>query len=106
CLAGCDTCYALADTNIQRAIYVNVIGAMTINSVTCFSDTGTGSINLQRDDGSPANILSGTLSCNGIPTTGFTVGENVLALNDKVDFLMVSASGAKRMTVVIKTTIN
>lgn len=108
-LAGCDTCGFLANTDDQKTIYMNVIGPMTINSVTCFSETGTPTINLQRDDDSPADILSGNLSCTttGATTTSFISGENILNLNDKVDFLMVLAGGAaKRVTVVVKATVN
>jgi len=108
-LAGCDTCSALADTDDQKTIYLNVIGPMTINSITCFSDAGTPTINLQKDDGSPVNMLPSALQCStaGATTTTFTAGENLLALNDKVDFVMVTAGGvAKRVTVVIKATID
>jgi hypothetical protein len=59
-LAGCDNCSLLANEDDQHAFYVNLIGSMTFNSVTCFSDAGTPTINLQRDDGSAANILSST----------------------------------------------
>jgi hypothetical protein len=108
-LAGCDTCTALADTDDQRTIYYNVVGPMTINSVTCFSDAGTPTINLQRDDGSPANILTSDLTCStsGATSTSVSGPESVLNLNDKLDFVMVTAGGvAKRVTVVVKTTLN
>jgi hypothetical protein len=109
-LAGCDTCSALADTDSQKTIYYNVVGPMTITSVTCFSDNGAGTINLKRDDGTPATILGPDLGCSvGGTTTAVDqiIGaESVLNLNDKVDFVMVAAGGAKRITVAIKTTVN
>jgi hypothetical protein len=108
-LAGCDSCDVLDDTDDQRAIYANVVGPMTINSVTCFSDAGTPTINLQRDDGTPANILSSDLTCSttGATSTSFSGAENSLGLNHKLDFAMVTAGGvAKRVTVVIKATLN
>jgi hypothetical protein len=108
-LAGCDTCSALADTDDQRTIYVNLVGPMTINSVTCFSDSGTPIINLQRDDSTPANILTSDLSCSasGSSSVGIAGSESVLNLNDKLDFVMVTAGGAaKRVTVVVKATVN
>ena len=108
-LAGCDTCSVLADTDDQPTIYRNVIGAMTITEVWCESDAGTPSINLQRDDGIPANILTPDLACStsGATSTSFSGSENALNVNDKLDFVMVTAGGvAKRVTVVIKATVD
>jgi len=108
-LGGCDTCSILADTDDQRTIYVNILGPATIDSVTCFSDAGTPSIMLQRDDGTPSNILSSPLACSpsGATTSSFAGLENGLNLNDRLDFVMLSAGGtAKRVTVIIKTTLN
>jgi hypothetical protein len=108
-LAGCDSCSVLVDADDQRAIFFNIVGAMTITSVTCFSDAGTPTVNLQRDDGTPANILSSDLACTtaGATTTSFVGGEEVLNLNDRVDFVVVSAGGtARRVTLSIKATLN
>ncbi|MGH9862623.1 MAG: hypothetical protein ACRD35_04290 [Candidatus Acidiferrales bacterium] len=108
-LAGCDSCDVLTDGDDQKALYANLLGQMTINSVTCFSDGGTPNINLQRDDTSPANVLASDLACSdtGTTTTIFSGSENVLSLNDKLDFVMVSAGGtAKRVTVAIVATLN
>jgi hypothetical protein len=63
-LAGCDSCIPLVDGDDQAKFYVNVVGSMTITSVTCFSDAGSPVINLQRDDGSPANVLASDLTCS------------------------------------------
>ena len=112
-LAGCDAaaCSALVDDDDQRTIYVNLVGAMTINSVTCFSNAGTPSINLKRDvGGSTANILNASLVCesdnDGATSTNIAALEGVLGLNDKLDFVMVSAGGsAKRVTITVKATI-
>lgn len=107
-LAGCDTCGPLADTDNQRTIYLNVIGPMTINSVTCFSDAGNATINIQRDaGGAPVDILASGLTCS---PTGQQVNVSgsaaTLNLNDKLDFKMISAGGvAKRLTVAIKATV-
>src|SRR5262249_34882523 len=35
-LAGCDTCSALQNTDSQKNIYVNLVGAMTVTDVKCF----------------------------------------------------------------------
>ncbi|MBI3406411.1 MAG: hypothetical protein HY046_13235, partial [Acidobacteria bacterium] len=110
-LAGCDSCSPLAPNDGQRNIYTNVVGTMTIQQVTCFSDTAAPGpiINLQRDSGTQANILSADLTCS---TTGaiapLLVGaQSILNVNDKIDFVMVTPGGtAKRATVVIKATLN
>jgi hypothetical protein len=82
---------------------------MHITEVWCESDAGTPSVNLQKDDGSPANILSSNLSCStsGATSTSFTSGEDALAAGDKIDFVMVTAGGtAKRVTIGIKATLD
>src|SRR5439155_25194263 len=90
-LAGCDSCGVLTDADDQRAIYMNVIGTMTINSITCFSDAGAPVINIQRDNGVRANVLNADLTCSttGSTSTSFSGSENILNLNDKLDFVMV-----------------
>jgi hypothetical protein len=115
-LAGCDTCSTLSDSDDQRTIYMNVLdtGLVTINSVTCFSDSGQPKINLQKDDGAPANILSSDLTCSsassGASTSSFVSGENVLNPGDKIDFVMSNAlfngGSPKRVTIVIKATVS
>jgi len=108
-LAGCDNCIPLVDSDDQPRFYVNLVGSMTVTSVSCFSDAGSPVINLQRDDGSPANVLSSDLTCSpaGATTTTFASGEATLNLNDALNFVMVTAGGAaKRVTVAIKTVVN
>jgi hypothetical protein len=110
-LAGCDSCGILQDSDDQNVIFSNVIGTMTITKVSCFSDTGAPTINLQRDDGTAADILSSALSCasttSGASSLSFNGTENVLNLNDEIHFVMVSAGGtAHRVTVVITATVN
>jgi hypothetical protein len=106
-LGGCDTCSALVDNDDQKTIYLNVIGPMTINSVTCFSDVGSPTINIQRGGVSPANILTSDLACStsGATTTSFAI--STLNLNETLDFVMVTAGGtAHRVTVAIQATVN
>jgi hypothetical protein len=111
-LGGCDTCSVLQDTDDQRTIYFNAVGPMTIQEVRCFSDTGTPTINIQRDNGSLADILSSPLQCSTsgalAPNVSVSLtGANVLNLNDKLDFVMVAAGGAAhRVTVSIKAIVN
>jgi len=102
-LAGCETCTTLADTDDQPMIYVNVIGPMQLNSVSCFSDSATPpTVNL-RKNGSVTDIIPGNLTCNG---SKFTTSLPALALDEKLDFFIGAANGAKRITLAISTTVN
>ena len=108
-VAGCDNCGLLVDADSQRMIYQNVIGSMTITNVSCFSDAGSPEINVQRDNGTPANILAANLTCapTGASTTSFVTGQNVLSLGDNLNFVVVSAGGvARRVTLVIRAVVN
>jgi len=42
--------------------------AITLTAVACESDTGTAVVNLQRDDGSPFDVLSSDCTCGTTPT--------------------------------------
>jgi hypothetical protein len=110
-MIGADTGAALADTDDQAGIFYNGLGqSITIASVWCQSDGGTPTIQLQKDDGSPTNMLTGDLSCAvgaGASTTAFVSGENVLAAGDRINYLTVTAGGtAKRITVFATYTLN
>jgi trimeric autotransporter adhesin len=108
-IAGCDSCNLLQTNDSEKAIYLNVIGAMTINQVTCISDTGSPTISLQRDNGSLANVLSEDLICQpgSGATTTTTITTPSLALGERLDFYVTGGVGAAhRVTVVIKATIN
>jgi hypothetical protein len=106
-LAGCDTCSVLTASDNQKTIYMDVIGSMTINSISCFADAGTPTVNIQRDDGTPADVLATDLTCNGTAATNFSGAENQLALNNKLDFVIRNAGASShRLTVVIQATVN
>jgi len=99
----------LVDADDQASIYVNRLGqGITITEVWCESDAGTPSINLQRDDGTPANILSANLSCSTSGATGtIDAAEDNVANTERIDFVMVAAGGtARRITLAIKFTID
>ena len=62
--------------------------------------------NLQRDDGTAADILTSDLVCDtgGETTTTFDTGENIISSGHIIDFVMVDAdtSGAPtKVTVAI-----
>jgi hypothetical protein len=97
----------LADADDQATFWRNNLGrTYRITEVWCESDTPSTwpSINLQRDDGTPANILSSNLTCANSGATGTVASaEQDVASGDKLDFIMVTAGGsAKRVTVNIQ----
>jgi hypothetical protein len=107
-LAGCDSCSLLTTADSQNTIFLNVIGSMTINSVTCFSDAGAPTINIQRNQaGTLTNVLSANLTCSTTGATSSSLSTSTLSLNDSLNFTMATADGvAKRVTVIIKATVN
>lgn len=111
-----DTTNALVDTMDIPSIVAVGDHAQHITKVCCEVDTGTTTVNLQRDDGSATNILSSNLTCgtnfdpSGSPGTGctatFVSGEDALSVGHKIDFVMVSAGTAKRLNVLVVDTID
>lgn len=117
---GCPTCAVLATTDDYPAIWLNdTERTLTITQVTCKSDAGTPTINLQRDDGSAANIFTTAMTCDITPTgtdgtdgiltsagSQFVSGENILSPGHWLGFLSVTPGGvAKMVTVSIKMTV-
>ncbi len=81
--------------------------AITITEIWAETDAGTPSINLQRDDGTPANICTANLT----PTTGgatctIAAAEDNFAATDRLDFVMVLASTATRINVAVEYTVD
>lgn len=109
-LLGKDNGPLLVDADDQASIFVNRLGSgVTITEVHCESDSGTPSINVQRDDGTPANILLSNLLCSssGAATTAFNGSEASIVNGNSIDFVMVAAGGvAKRLTVTIRYTLD
>src|SRR6266404_5305312 len=107
-LAGCDSCSILTTADSQNTIFVNLIGDMTINSVTCFSDAGAPTVNIQKNHtGTLTNVLSANLTCSTAGATSSSFSTSALSLNDSLNFVMATVDGvAKRLTVIIKATVN
>ena len=82
--------------------------AITITEVHCECDAGSPVINLQRDDGTPADILSSNLTCTTGGANGTIAGaEDNIAATDKIDFVAVSGmSGANRISILIEYTVD
>lgn len=91
------------------SVYPNRSTPITITEVCCEVDAGTTTINLRRDDGSPADMLVGDLTCataiaNGCTTT-FATSQAALATGQQIDFVLVSNAAAKRVNVVVTYTV-
>lgn len=88
----------LQDTDDQPAVWFNQSsGNMTVQSVWCLTNSATPTtIQLQKNDGSPADMFAANLSCSNSKanTSSFVSGENVLANGDNLNFAIVSAGGA------------
>ena len=100
----------LLDTDDFPSV-IRIPYAQTITQVCAKTDTGTTVINLQRDDGSAANILTSNLTAAATEacTTTFVSGENVLSEGHYVNLVVVTgaASGTPtKLTVSAKTTRN
>jgi hypothetical protein len=111
-MIGADDGSALVDTNDQPSIFYNHWGqGITISEVWCETDTGTSTINIQRDDGSPANILSSNLVCSttGASASTFSGTEHQIASTQRIDLVMVTAATSgtpHRVMVSIKYTLD
>jgi hypothetical protein len=104
-IIGADNGSALADADDQLTIWRNNLGrTYRIAEVWAECDAGSPIINLQRDDGTPANILSSNLTVASTGGTGtIAAAEQDLASGDRIDFTMVTAGGtAKRITINIQ----
>jgi hypothetical protein len=108
-LAGCDSCSALATTDSQNDIYINLIDNMQAMSVTCISDAGAPKVNIQRNSGGTVtNLLSSNLTCSssGATTTAFTSSPFMINVNDRLNLVVASVDGtAHRATIFIKAVL-
>jgi hypothetical protein len=100
-LTGSGMAGVLTDTDDQPAIFYNSLGqGVTITGVSCKTDSATATrIQLQHDDGSPANILTDNtgagLDCSSTRASGALDGtEEHIASTNGIDFVMVTAGGA------------
>ncbi len=108
-MLGADGGAALADADDQETIWSNVFGSgVTVTKIWCQSDAGTPIVQLQRDDGTPADMCTANLTCT---TTGATctvaAAEDNLAADEEIDFLMVTAGGtAARVSIFVVWTVD
>jgi len=109
-----DTTNALTDNMDVPSIVMNGVRPFTINEVCCEVDSvaGAPTVQLQRDKNNAAgsaasNILGSNLTCstnvrpvlwptsNGC-ATWVVAGENAIGLDQKIDFVMVTAGGTAK----------
>lgn len=109
-MIGADNGSTLTTADDQTSIFVNRLGqGIHVTEVWCDCDAGSPTIQVQKDDGSPTNMLSSDLTCSsgsGASTTTFVSGEDAIADTNRIDYLTVTASTAKRITVNVKYTLD
>jgi hypothetical protein len=108
---GSDTGSDLVDSQSEKDVWENNIGALHITAIKCRTDTGTSTINIARNTGSPTNILSSSLVCTdaGASSTSFTAGLDAIAVGNMLDFVLVQAATSgtpKRITVTISALLD
>ena len=103
-----DTSADLPATLDIPSIYPNRARAITITEVYCeVNSGGSATINLQRDDGSPSNILDSDLTCSSSGATSTTFTGPSISVGYNIDHVTVTAgSGLRRMNVAIKYTVD
>ena len=105
-VAGCDTCPFLdVARDSQPMIYADLIGPMTMTMARCYSDAGSPIVNLRKN--SVTTVLTQNLQCSsaGRSAADTDFEDSHLSLDDTLDFVLVDPGDARRVTVVIKTTI-
>lgn len=108
-LLGAENGSALGDGDDQPSFWINRLGSgVTITEVHCECDAGTPTVNIQRDDGTPADVLSSNLTCSTSGATGtIDTNEDNVADTQKLDFSMRTAGGvAKRVLLTVKYTLD
>ena len=79
--------------------------SVTIQEIWCQVDSGTLSVQLQRNNGSTSNILTGALACSttGAASTTFNSGVNVIASTNTVTYVNTTNTGTPtRVTLVAR----
>ena len=106
-IPGTGASNVLQDTDDQPAVWYNSLGqGIHITGVSCITDSATATtIQIQKNDGSPTNMLSSNLSCSSTraSTSTFVSTEDAVAATNGLDFLIVSAGGAGKWVSVTVT---
>ena len=78
---------------------------MTITEIWCEGDNAAGStLDLQIDDGSPADVAGADLDCDDTPATDNTGLTGGMAAGDRLDMVMTAAGSNTWVSVCWKYT--
>lgn len=116
CWVFYDPATALPATLDPTSAWANRARAITIIEVWCETDINTATVNIQRDDGTPANLLSADLVCDTNPgqsscASGCDVNtiqgaEDNLAIGEELDHVTVSLGTINRLSVCVTYTVD
>ncbi len=108
-------CYTFFDTGTDLpatldvpSVWMNRARALTLTEVRCEINAGSASINLQRDDGTLANVLSSDLACSTAGANGtLSTAEDNVAIGDNLDHVTVSVGASlRRLNVCVTYTVD
>jgi hypothetical protein len=91
----------IADTYDVQSVWRAPV-ALTITEVWCETDTGTVNLDIQIDDGSPADIMGSDLVCASTAVSDSSSLTGSMAAGDRLDFAITSvASSPTRLTACV-----
>ncbi len=104
----CSTLYAptaeVADTDDITSVW-KAPEAITITEVWCETNTGTVNMDVQIDDGTPADVMGADLACASTAVSDSTGLTGSMAAGDRLDWAITSvATNPTRLTVCIEYT--
>ena len=116
CWVFYDPATAIPATVDPTSIWPNRARAITVTEVWCETDANTATINIQRDDGTPADLLSANLVCDtnpgqdscasGCDVNTIAAAEDNIAIDEELDHVTVSLGTINRLSVCIKYTVD
>jgi hypothetical protein len=104
-LQDCNVLYApsaeVQDTDDVHTVF-RAPAALTITEVFCETDVGTVTMDVQIDDGTPADVMGSDLVCDVTGETDNTGLTGGMAAGDRLDWAITSvATAPKRVSVCI-----
>lgn len=123
CWVFYDPATALPATLDPTSIWSNRARAITVKEFWCETDANTATVNVQRDDGTPANLLSSNIVCDTSPGQNscadgdgpgggncavdtIAAAEDNIAEDEEFDHVTVSLGTINRLSVCIKYTVD
>ncbi len=112
CWVFYDPATVIPATIDPTSIWANRTAPIQIVEFWCETDANTATINIQRDDGTPVNILSSNLVCDtnpgqdscasGCDVDTISATEDNIAIDEELDHVTVSLGAINRLTVCFK----